>query len=576
MVKMTEELSFYQINLNKCEAAQANLMVELNDFKDKQYVCLIQEPHFKGLKPSSIDRRYMQVLHGAGTKKDWPRAMIVASKSLKISQIEALTSRDTTCVNLHNSKEELVVCSSYQDITFPEVTNNIDKCVEYSKTIDKSIIIGADSNAHSELWMSESANQRGEIFEDFITLNNLFVCNIGNKYTYDCATGQSIIDITLVSNYLVDRVNNWKVHDEHYFTDHKLISFNINFKKQPPGVFRNFKKANWSYFKNLLAKQSWENPPKFWSKQTLELEAEKLTKDITQALDKVCPQKVQTTKSKPPSWWTPELSNLRGQVRAAKTEFKKLSSDPNTNQDKILKKHNAFKSINKEFSKSIKYSKRNSWRALTSNCEDIYMLNKIIYKKQQNSISMMEGCNTGLQTNNTLMDSHFPGSTPRGLNPQSDCKEQPEASSEPTDKIVNDKDLNDLNFLDPIRVKEAFNDMKAHNAGGPDTMKSVVFQNLPDNILARISKIYKVCIKLSHTPQSWCEADVIFLAKPDKASYDVPNSFRPISKFNVILKELEKLVKWELERTSLSFNPLHKTQHAYSFSLYCTKVGRCV
>merc|ERR1712020_728371 len=130
----------------------------------------------------------------------------------------------------------------------------------------------------------------------------------------------------------------------------------------------------------------------------------------------------------------------------------------------------------------------------------------------------MEGCNTGLQTNNILIDSHFPGSTPKNLNTKSDYSEQPEAGTEPQDKIVNDKDLNDLNFLDPNRVKEAFNDMRAHNAGGPDTMKSVVFQNLPDNILARISKIYKVCIKLSHTPQNWCEADVIFLAKPDKAS----------------------------------------------------------
>lgn len=44
----------------------------------------------------------------------------------------------------------------------------------------------------------------------------------------------------------------------------------------------------------------------------------------------------------------------------------------------------------------------------------------------------------------------------------------------------------------------------------------------------------------------------------------MPNSFRPISKFNVILKGLEKLVKWELERTSLCEKPLHKNQHAYS------------
>ena len=45
---MIDKLSFYQINLNKCEAAQANLMVELINFKDKQFICLIQEPHFQG------------------------------------------------------------------------------------------------------------------------------------------------------------------------------------------------------------------------------------------------------------------------------------------------------------------------------------------------------------------------------------------------------------------------------------------------------------------------------------------------------------------------------------------------
>ena len=85
---------------------------------------------------------------------------------------EALTSRDTTCVNLHSPKEELILCSSYQDITFPEVINNIDKCVEHSKSVNKDIIIGTDSNAHSELWMSESANLRGKFFEDFITSND--------------------------------------------------------------------------------------------------------------------------------------------------------------------------------------------------------------------------------------------------------------------------------------------------------------------------------------------------------------------------------------------------------------------
>ena len=103
--------------------------------------------------------------------------------------------------------------------------------------------------------MSPSSNPRGEIFEDFISLNNLFVCNIGNKYTYDCAIGKSIIDITIVTNPMVDRIKDWVVHDEDFLSDHKLITFNLNADKGQPLVGRNFKNADWSYFKNYLAKK---------------------------------------------------------------------------------------------------------------------------------------------------------------------------------------------------------------------------------------------------------------------------------------------------------------------------------
>ena len=115
---MTDKIQFYQINLNKCGGAQANLVVELAKSKVKHFVCLIQEPHFYGLKPSYIDKKCMQVLHGKGTKNHWPRAMIVASKDLKLSLIEALTSRDSTCINLHNSTEELITVS-YTHLTLP-------------------------------------------------------------------------------------------------------------------------------------------------------------------------------------------------------------------------------------------------------------------------------------------------------------------------------------------------------------------------------------------------------------------------------------------------------------------------
>ena len=94
-----------------------------------------------------------------------------------------------------------------------------------------------------------------------------------------------------------------------------------------------------------------------------------------------------------------------------------------------MNKHNAYKSIRNEYIKKIKKSKTSSWRKSTSECENIYTLNKIIFKKQQKSISMMEGCNTALETNNILMDAHFPGSTPLDHTPQSDSNlEEPSNS----------------------------------------------------------------------------------------------------------------------------------------------------
>ena len=148
--------------------------------------------------------------------------------------------------------------------------------------------------------MSETSNTRGEIFEDFITSNNLSVCNIGSKFTYDCPTGQTIIDVTLASNKLTDRITEWKVHDEDYFSDHKLISFKFDLNMATSARFRNFKKANWPYFTSLLAKKKWINPPKTWSNETIETEVEKLNSELFQALDKVCPEKEHKIKREQP------------------------------------------------------------------------------------------------------------------------------------------------------------------------------------------------------------------------------------------------------------------------------------
>jgi len=54
-------------------------------------------------------------------------------------------------------------------------------------------------------------NDRGESIFDFILNSNLFLCNRGNVLTFITKTGQTIIDLTLVSDSLVGAVKHWAV-----------------------------------------------------------------------------------------------------------------------------------------------------------------------------------------------------------------------------------------------------------------------------------------------------------------------------------------------------------------------------
>ena len=97
---------------------------------------------------------------------------------------------------------------------------------------------------------------------------------------------------------------------------------------------------------------------------------------------------------------------------------------------------------------------------------------------------------------------------------------------------------------------------------GPDQLKPIIFKNLPKNIVEFIVLIYKAAIHLHYTPRQWKETKVIFISKPGKGTYEKPKSFRPISLSNYLLKGLERLVGWRMDK-KLKANPTHSKQHGF-------------
>jgi hypothetical protein len=80
-------------------------------------------------------------------------------------------------------------------------------------TLNRSnIIIGMDSNSKSEFWEHQFEDPRGATMKEIIVSHNLQLLNDGATPTfYVEGGGQSFIDLTLCSNALHRRINNWTV-----------------------------------------------------------------------------------------------------------------------------------------------------------------------------------------------------------------------------------------------------------------------------------------------------------------------------------------------------------------------------
>ena len=183
-----------------------------------------------------------------------------------------------------------------------------------------------DSNAHSSL-RGHSNNSRGSILTELISEYGLLLRNIGKDYTYDCQLGKSVIDLTLTCN-LGAGILDWRVSRALNFSDHNTITFNIatEFLEMPPT--RPWAKADWLTFEKELEDQEW-TPGDHLCEKKLNLWVNKLTRDLTNALNKACPLKPSCTINKNNPWFTPQLKQLRKEVGAAYSKQKDNSTENN-------------------------------------------------------------------------------------------------------------------------------------------------------------------------------------------------------------------------------------------------------
>jgi hypothetical protein len=165
----------------------------------------------------------------------------------------------------------------------------------------------------------------------------------------------------------------------------------------------------------------------------------------------------------------------------------------------------------------------------TDNVPSMSKLSKILTKrnvdKRLGLLTRPDGsvCRNTPDNLQTLLREHFPGSR--------DVREPPLPKEFNMEVVINQ-------CITVDSVQEAISGF----GPGPDGIKPLVLQHLPEKALDKLVKIFNARMSLGYTPAIWRRSKVVFIPKSGKKDYRDPQSFQTISLTCFLFKTLERLL----------------------------------
>ncbi|XP_043464492.1 uncharacterized protein LOC122499952 [Leptopilina heterotoma] len=251
-------------------------------------ISLIQEPW--------LVRGVIRGLGGAGLvcyrdcRAAKPRACIL-TKGVNATPLLDLCSGDLMVVvtNLEGIGKT-VVGSAY----FPYDNKNnppieVRRLVDYCMEKGLPLLLGCDANSQHTVWGSSKDNQRGQELLEYLIGTNLDILNTGSTPTFSNAIRQEVIDITLCSKSIGNKVRRWKVSNEPSLSDHSQIVFEVESAvRSKTKWIRNPRRTDWASYISELRRSLSGLPGKIRDYQTLDEAANDFTKAIKAAYESSC------------------------------------------------------------------------------------------------------------------------------------------------------------------------------------------------------------------------------------------------------------------------------------------------
>ena len=483
-------------------------------------------------------------IHSEGQRPSGGSSIFVKS-CLPQREIKIKTQLQAVAVSVTLDKET-TICSVYIPPAFSLTTEHLQSLL--SQLPAPYILVG-DFNGHNTFWGCKDNNSRGDIIENFIANNNLCLMN-DKSYTYlHPATGHlSSLDLSLCHPSLLLDFD-WSVYADQCGSDHfPVIIESVNNSTNDHNTKWKLSKANWELYYSLC-----EEGLKIDKFDNSLDPLDDFTSSLLDIANKSIP-KTSTNPKKSKPWYNDECKDAIKQRKQALSKFCRYPTKENLNN---------VKNFRAKARRTIKASKRKSWKSYVSNLnhktpiKKVWdMIRKISGKSKSPSFTHLNTKRGTKATSkeeiaNTLGETFLDNSSSRNYSEKFQNIKKQEEKINLNFTASNTEEYNSL--FNITELKDAIAISK-DTATGPDDIHYQMLKHLPETALDTLLHIFNGIWTTGVFPESWRLATIIPIPKPGK-DHAEPTNYRPIALTSCLCKTLERMINkrlvWYLESNNL-------------------------
>ena len=366
--------------------------------------------------------------------------------------------------------------------------------------------------------------------------------------------GNNILDLVLTTSD--DLVTNLIVNDEFSNSDHRTITFNLNFSGKEPNASNekvpDFRRANFQKLREKLVRTDWNH---FYSIGSINDQWSSFTNIYVKTTQECMPfRKRRTAKKVKPNWWTEEIANC---LREKKNAHDRLKVS-NNNEERTK-----FNDLRRKAKRLINQEKR-STELHVANQSKTNPKEFFRFINQKRVVTSTIGPLTD-ETGDFTRDEHQMSNILNKFFASVFTTEDTNVIHVPP-AVATDNILSSINVTEDDVLK-CIDKLKVNKSPGPDTISPRVLKEAKNELAKPLSHIFNKSLQLGEMPDEWKLANVTPIFK--KGSKSLPSNYRPISLTSVVCKMLETLIREKLVNHLEDNELIRNTQHGFRSKRSC-------